>query len=67
MESSNDSKVGHSMENNLLDHQLPLSLVCFISLLFGVPLAWNMLWHLRVATSGRRGNKKGVLKLTLQK
>ena len=67
MESSNDSKVGHSMEHHLTDHQVPLSLVCLISLLFGVPLAWNMLWHLRVANGGSGDrNKKGVLQLILQ-
>ena len=68
MESSNDTKIGHSMEHHLTDHQVPLSLVCLISLLFGVPLAWNMLWHLRVANGGSGDrNKKGVLQLILQK
>ena len=43
---------------------MPLSLVCFCSLLLGLPLAWNMFWHLRVANSARG---KGVLRLILQR
>lgn len=35
------------------DHQVALSLLSLSSLVLGVPLALNMLWHLRVANESR--------------
>ena len=53
--SSINTTIAHSMGDLLVDHQFPLMGVCLVSLLLGLPLVFNMLWHLRVAshTSGR--------------
>ena len=54
------SEYEHAMMELLSDHQIPLSIVCIASIVLGLPLNINMLWHLQVAnnTSGR-----GVLRL----
>ena len=40
---------GHSMEPILSDHSGALSAVCCTSLVLGIPLIMNTLWHLRDA------------------
>ena len=46
---------GFALETLLEDHHGALFIVCLSSLIFGVPLAWNVLWHLkeRVSDSGQ--------------
>ena len=61
-ESINLSLVGHSMGQLLSEYQTPLSLVSVCSLVLGVPLALNMLWHLRVSNDSRG---RGVVRLIL--
>ena len=54
------SECEHAMMELLSDHQVSLSIVCIASMVLGLPLMVNLLWHLQVAnnTSGR-----GVLRL----
>ena len=59
---SNLSTVEHSMGQNLAEYQTSLSLVSLCSIALGVPLALNMLWHLRVANNARG---RGVIRLIL--
>ena len=53
---------GHSMGELLVDHTTALSAVCLASLVLGLPLSVNMLWHLRVATNAAG---RGVLRDTI--
>ena len=39
---------GYAMEELIRDHHVALFCVCLGSLILGLPLAWNILWHLRV-------------------
>ena len=39
---------GCSIEVLFRDHHLALFSACLVSLILGLPLAWNALWHLRV-------------------
>ena len=50
-----DLAKGFALETLLEDHHGVLFIVCLGSLIFGVPLAWNVLWHLkeRVSDSGQ--------------
>ena len=50
-----DLAEGFALETLLEDHHKALFIVCLGSLIFGVPLAWNVLWHLkeRVSDSGQ--------------
>ena len=52
---SNETVHGHSMGTLLVDHQMILLNTIIVSLVIGVPLAVNTLWHLQVSnnTSGR--------------
>ena len=53
---NNGSETGqeqNSMGQIISDHQVALSLLSLSSLVLGVPLALNMLWHLRVANESR--------------
>ena len=43
----------NSMGQIISDHQVALSLLSLSSLVLGVPLALNMMWHLRVANESR--------------
>ena len=54
------SECEHAMMELLSDHQISLSIICIASIILGLPLMINTLWHLQVAnnTSGR-----GVLRL----
>lgn len=61
-ESINLSLVEHSMGQKLSDYQTSLSLVSICSIVLGVPLALNMLWHLRVANDSKG---RGVIRLIL--
>ena len=49
----------HSMGQLLVDHSPALSVACLASLILGLPLSLNMLWHLRVATNA---SGRGVLR-----
>ena len=49
----------HSMGQLLVDHSTALSIACLASLILGLPLSLNMLWHLRVATNA---SGRGVLR-----
>ena len=40
--------------------QIPLAIVCAVSLTLGLPLALNMVWHLRVSNSSPG---RGVLRI----
>ena len=48
MSDEQDTKESYAMELLFRDHHAVLLVVCFVSLILGVPLAWNMLWHLQV-------------------
>ena len=52
---SNETVHGHSMNTLMVDHQMILLTTIVVSLVLGVPLAANTLWHLQVSTntSGR--------------
>ena len=50
----------HSMGQLLVRHPTALSAACAASLVLGLPLSLNMLWHLRVATNA---SGRGVLRL----
>ena len=52
--------LGHSMEPLLSDHYGTLSAVCIASLILGLPLIANALWHLRVSSNA---SGRGVLRL----
>ena len=38
---------GYAMEVLFRDHHVILICICLGSLILGVPLAWNALWHLK--------------------
>ena len=42
-----DLAKGYAMEALIEDYHVALFFVCLGSLILGVPLAWNMLWHLK--------------------
>ena len=46
-----DLAKGFALEALLEDHYGALFIVCLGSLIFGVPLAWNVLWHLKERVS----------------
>ena len=52
--------LNHSMGSFLSDHVGPLSAVCVASLILGLPLMVNALWHLRVSSNA---SGRGVLRL----
>ena len=54
---------GHSMGNLMVDFQVPLIGVCLASLLFGLPLIFNMMWHLRVANNNSGRGTLRVIRL----
>ena len=47
---TNNNKLedGCSIEVLFRDHHITLFSACLVSLILGFPLAWNILWHLRV-------------------
>ena len=49
MSDEQDTKESYAMEFLYRDHYVVLFVICFGSLVFGVPLSWNMLWHLQVS------------------
>ena len=48
------------MRDTLNDHQIALSAICIVSLVLGLPITINMLWHLQVANNN---SGRGVLRL----
>ena len=54
------SQSEHVLSDILIDHQLALSTICIVSVILGLPLNINMLWHLQVANNN---NGRGVLRL----
>ena len=50
----------HVLSDILIDHQLALSTICMLSVMMGLPLNMNMLWHLQVANNS---TGRGVLRL----
>ena len=59
--SDGETKIwGHSMEPILSDHNGALSAVCCISLILGIPLILNTLWHLQVSSNAAG---RGVLRI----
>ena len=50
----------HGMKTFLSDYQIALSTICIGSILLGLPLMTNMLWHLQVANNN---SGRGVLRL----
>ena len=50
----------HVLSDILIDHQLALSTICMLSVMLGLPLNMNMLWHLQVANNS---TGRGVLRL----
>ena len=48
------------MKTFLSDYQIALSTICIGSILLGLPLMTNMLWHLQVANNN---SGRGVLRL----
>ena len=49
MSDEQDTKESYAMEFLYRDHYVVLIVICFGSLILGVPLSWNMLWHLQVS------------------
>ena len=49
-----DLEKGFAMEPLMRDYHVALFLVCLASLIVGIPLVWNMLWHLKVRTSCKK-------------
>ena len=45
---------GYAMEALIKDYHAALFFVCLGSLILGVPLAWNILWHLKERNSNER-------------
>ena len=54
------SQSEHVLSDILIDHQLALSTICIVSVILGLPLNINMLWHLQVANNN---SGRGVLRL----
>ena len=42
---------GFALEALIEEHHVALVIVCLGSLILGVPLAWNVLWHLKESLS----------------
>ena len=57
---ADDADYEHSMGQLLVQHPTALSAACAASLVLGLPISLNMLWHLRVATNA---SGRGVLRL----
>ena len=49
MSDEQGTKESYAMEFLFRDHYVVLIVICFGSLILGVPLSWNMLWHLQVS------------------
>ena len=56
------SPVEHTLALLLSDYTIALVVICLVGLIFGSPLAANMLWNLRVATEA---SGRGVMRLIL--
>ena len=54
MELGNLTEKGFAMEALMRDYHVALFFVCLASLIAGIPLVWNMLWHLKVRTSSKK-------------
>ena len=54
------SECEHAMRDILSDHQIALLTTCIASVILGLPLTINMLWHLQVANNN---SGRGVLRL----
>ena len=46
-----DVTKGFALEALIEEHHVALVIVCLGSLILGVPLAWNVLWHLKESLS----------------
>ena len=46
-----DVTKGFALEALIEEHNVALVIVCLGSLILGVPLAWNVLWHLKESLS----------------
>ena len=46
-----DVTKGFALEALIEEHHVALVIVCLGSLILGVPLAWNVLWHLKESFS----------------
>ena len=46
-----DMTKGFPMEAVIEEHHVALVIVCLGSLILGVPLVWNVLWHLKESLS----------------
>ena len=42
---------GFALEALIEEHHVALVIVCLCSLILGVPLGWNVLWHLKESLS----------------
>ena len=54
------SECEHVLKDILINYQIPLSTLSIISVILGLPLNINMLWHLQVANNN---SGRGVLRL----
>ena len=45
---------GFALEALIEEHNVALVIVCLGSLILGVPLAWNVLWHLKESLSNMK-------------
>ena len=54
------SECEHALMDFLSDHQIALSTICITSIVLGIPLNINLLWHLQVANNN---SGRGVLRL----
>ena len=54
------SECEHVLKDILVNYQIPLSTLSIISVILGLPLNINMLWHLQVANNN---SGRGVLRL----
>ena len=57
---SQSSESEHVLSDILIDYQFALSTICIVSVILGLPLNINMLWHLQVANNN---SGRGVLRL----
>ena len=48
-----DLEKGFATEALIKDYHVALSFICLGSLFLGIPLAWNMLWHLKERISNK--------------
>ena len=51
MSGKQNTNEDYAMDILLRDFQVVLFAICLGSLILGLPLAWNMLWHLKVRLS----------------